>query len=80
VWDANNKDDYDIYDYVSKKLETESTGPVAMIKKAWKSVKQLDEQRKEFTRELAGILSRVGRLGALKDYVSIGDNGKIEIC
>jgi len=79
VWDANNKDDYDIYDYVSKKLETESTGPVAMIKKAWKSVKQLDEQRKEFTRELAGILSRVGRLGALKDYVSIGDNGKIEI-
>lgn len=74
--DINNKNDLDIYSYIIDKLRTDAAGPTAQLNKMWKSDKQLHAQRKEITRELAAILSRIGMFGKIKDYVSIGDNGK----
>lgn len=42
----------------------------------WKTIKQLRSQKIEITRETTSILSRLGKLGYINDYMSIGDVGK----
>jgi SAM-dependent methyltransferase len=48
-----------------------------MLKKTWRQLKQLREQKDEIARETVSIMSRLGKIGQLHDYVSIGDNGKM---
>lgn len=54
-----------------------SGSPLQMLGKTWSQVKQLREQKVELTKELVSIISRLGKMGQIHDYVSIGDNGKI---
>jgi hypothetical protein len=39
-------------------------------------IQQLSSQRAELVRETGAIFARLGRLGAVHDYCSIGDGGK----
>lgn len=50
---------------------------MAMLQKTWKQLKQLREQKNELARETVSIMSRLGKIGQLHDYVNIGDNGKM---
>lgn len=50
---------------------------MGQLMKTWNQLKQLREQKVELTRETLSIFSRMGKIGQLHDYVSIGDNGKL---
>lgn len=50
---------------------------MALLLKTWKQLKQLRQQKEELTRETVSIVSRLGMIGQLRDYVSVGDNGKV---
>ena len=52
-------------------------GPLQNLRRTWNQLKQLREQKDEITRETVSIISRLGKIGELHDYVSIGDNGKL---
>ena len=67
------KDDNDLYNAMYHYLKDHQNNNLMTI---WKNIKQLRAQRKEITRETASILSRLGKLGFINDYMSIGDVGK----
>jgi hypothetical protein len=71
----NAQDDLAIY----KHLMTHTTpeGPLAALTSQWKKVSQLREQKVEFRDEVARILGRLGVIGLVKDYVAVGDSGKM---
>lgn len=77
VWEPDNVTDLDVYAHLQAALATENAGPVNMLKKTWRQLKQLREQKDEIARETVSIMSRLGKIGQLHDYVSIGDNGKM---
>ena len=52
-------------------------GPLAALTSQWKKVVQLREQKVEFRDEVARIMGRLGIIGLVKDYVAVGDNGKM---
>lgn len=72
-WDKTVKDDMDVYATLVKELGS------AGFSRMWKSLKQLQQQRDEFTREVASILSRLGLLGRVKDVCYVGDKGKLAL-
>ena len=45
--------------------------------KTWAQLKQLRQQKDELTKETVGVIFRLGKMGQIHDYVSIGDNGKL---
>eukprot|EP01130_Rhizamoeba_saxonica_P011264 TRINITY_DN4671_c0_g1_i1.p1 TRINITY_DN4671_c0_g1~~TRINITY_DN4671_c0_g1_i1.p1 ORF type:complete len:1492 (-),score=328.12 TRINITY_DN4671_c0_g1_i1:22-4221(-) len=75
-WDVRNKNDRDIYCALQEELKN-TNGPLATAMETWKQIGQLRDQRLEILRETKGILGRLGKIGYLKDYISIGDNGKM---
>lgn len=77
AWDPNNRSDTDIYDNIKEQLAAGAGGPIVQLARLWKSITQLRAQRRELTRETASILARLGRLGAVHDYASVGDHGKM---
>eukprot|EP00026_Physarum_polycephalum_P000921 Phypoly_transcript_00922.p1 GENE.Phypoly_transcript_00922~~Phypoly_transcript_00922.p1 ORF type:complete len:1281 (-),score=247.58 Phypoly_transcript_00922:48-3377(-) len=76
VWDPSNKSDLDVYCYLQTALTKEGSG---MVRVTWNQLKQLRQQKDELAQETLSIISRLGRIGQLHDYVSIGDNGKLVI-
>lgn len=50
-----------------------------MLRTTWNQLKQLRQQKDELAQETLSIISRLGKIGQLHDYVSIGDNGKLVI-
>ena len=74
VYDPANENDLDIFTAVQASL---SNNGVGKMQKAWRSLNQLNAQRRELVRETGAILGRLGRLGNTHDYVSVGDAGKM---
>ena len=77
TWDPDNRTDADIYDDVREQLQQSSTGPTTQLGNLWRGLRQLRAQRTELTRETGAILARLGRLGSVHDYASVGDHGKL---
>ena len=78
VWNPSNKCDNDIYRCLQADLSV-SDGVLSQVSKAWKGLLQTKNQKSELLRETVNIIGKLGRLGKLRDYVSIGDTGKLVI-
>jgi SAM-dependent methyltransferase len=75
TWNPLNKTDLDVYKEVQEKLKKLSF--LYTFVKIYKSLKQLITQKIELTREYHSILSMIGRIGLIDNYVCIGDSGKL---
>jgi SAM-dependent methyltransferase len=75
TWNPSNKTDLDVYKEVQDKLKKLSF--LYSFVKIYKSFKQLITQKIELTREYHSILSMIGRIGLIDNYVCIGDSGKL---
>jgi hypothetical protein len=71
----NFLDDMTIYRYLTAHATPE--GPLAALSSQWKKIVQLREQKVEFRDEVSRILGRLGVVGLVKDYVAVGDNGRM---
>ena len=76
-YDERNTDDNDIYEALLSRLSEDRKNPVAEFLYLLNSIRLLATQRAEFTREVVSIVSRLGRLGELHDFLNIGDAGKM---
>lgn len=77
VWDPRNgEDDLEIYSSLLVELG-ETRGAVSKATSFWKQVKQLRAQKLELSNETASIIGKIGKIGKLHDYCSIGDFGKM---
>ena len=80
IWNPTNTDDDDIFNEIRTEFaESVSSGPlpIGQITKLGRAIQQSRHQKQELTRETINIVSKLGRYGHLKDYVSIGDTGKM---
>jgi hypothetical protein len=71
----NALDDMAIYRHLMAHPNHE--GPVGAFTSGWKKLQQLRDQKVEFRDEVARILGRLGVIGLVKDYVAVGDNGRM---
>ncbi|CAE8659898.1 unnamed protein product [Polarella glacialis] len=76
TWDPECDSDIKVYRCLQRQLSSLG-GPVHEATKMWKQMKQLSHQKKELAREAGAIVSRMGRLGQLDGYLSVGDHGKM---
>lgn len=77
IFDTRNATDDDIYQALSQKIKAETGGAAGQFFFLLKGLKQVAIQRAELTREVTSIVGRLGLLGLLHDYASIGDQGKL---
>ncbi|EFC40861.1 FAD linked oxidase [Naegleria gruberi] len=75
MWNIKCQDDSDIYSFILQKLSKQ--GLVSNVLKLWRGSNQNRSQKKELLRETSSILSKIGKMGSIRDYVSIGDSGKM---
>eukprot|EP00759_Apiculatamorpha_spiralis_P047131 PhF_6_TR42996/c0_g1_i1/m.65620 len=54
-----------------------SSSPFSNIMQSWKTLGQLQAQKTELQGETTRVLHKLGRVGLIHDYVSIGDHGKL---
>ena len=78
VLNPSNTCDQEIYRCLQNDLLA-SGGVLSQVTKAWKGLIQTKNQKAELLRETTNIVGKLGRLGKLRDYVSIGDTGKMVI-
>ena len=78
IWNPSNPCDNDIYHCLQSELST-TGGILSQVSKTWKGLLQTKRQKAELLRETVNIVGKLGRLGKLTDYVSIGDTGKMVI-
>jgi SAM-dependent methyltransferase len=76
AWDARNAGDAAIYAALRAAL-AERTSPLSALSALWAGVRQASEQKRELVREVVSVLARLGKVGAVHAYVSIGDAGKL---
>jgi len=76
VWDARNKSDTDIFVSLQKQIEQRGP-PLSKLSGLWAGIKQLSAQRAELVRETVSVLARLGKVGVMHSYCSIGDHGKL---
>ncbi len=76
AWDARKQNDDDIYGALLESLSKRNT-PFTQLTSLWSQVKQLSDQKRELVRETVSVLARLGRVGHVHDYCSIGDHGKL---
>ncbi|KAF2073892.1 hypothetical protein CYY_004780 [Polysphondylium violaceum] len=77
IWDSRLKDDNAIYMKIIETLNSQQNTPLSGIMQVWNLVKQLAEQKRELVRETVSILSHLGKVGKINNFVSIGDYGKL---
>jgi len=77
IWDSRLKDDNAIYIKLIETLSSQQNTPLSGIMQVWNLVKQLADQKRELVRETISILSHLGKVGKIHDFVSIGDYGKL---
>ena len=79
AWDPVNNSDIHIFKCLHRHFHG-STGEnelsLAALPRLWRGIQQLREQKEELTRETMSVVSKLGMLGKIKDYVCMGDNGK----
>eukprot|EP00164_Ancoracysta_twista_P002113 GFYU01002789.1.p1 GENE.GFYU01002789.1~~GFYU01002789.1.p1 ORF type:complete len:1110 (-),score=314.84 GFYU01002789.1:142-3471(-) len=78
-WDSRNTCDMDIYEGLMESIQEDNSGIVATVSSSWRQVRQLSHQRKELLRETSAVLGYIGKHGRIRDYLSIGDNGKMVV-
>jgi hypothetical protein len=71
----NQLSDIAIYQHLITKCQHQ--GPLQAAVSQWKQICQLRQQKIEFRDEVTRILGRLGVLGLVKDYVAIGDGGRM---
>jgi len=76
-WDIRNKNDLQIYSAIQEQANADLGGPLSQLSYLLSSLKQVGEQRAELVREVLSILSKIGGIGSVNSYASIGDNGKL---
>jgi len=76
-WDPRLKTDDEIYPEFKRMIEESVNGNLAKVKKGWMQLKQLSNQKAEFTDEILKIMTRLGKLGHIHDICTIGDRGKL---
>ncbi len=76
-WNPRLKNDNDIYSEFKRILDKDLSGNLNKVKKGWRQLKQLSDQKTEFTDEIVRIMTRLGKLGHIQDICTIGDRGKI---
>ena len=74
--DPLNTCDLDVWLSLKHYIE-ESSGGLDFLSRKWNALKQLNKQKVELCRETKSVICRLGKLGILHDYVSIGDHGKL---
>jgi SAM-dependent methyltransferase len=75
VWNPKNKNDLDVYKEVQNKLQSRTL--ISQFSNAYNTISQLLEQKTEFTREYYSLIARLGRIGTIDNFVSVGDSGKL---
>lgn len=76
IWRQKYGCDNDIYDCLLKIFHENNSG-ISLITQLWKQISQLSFQKKELVREIISILARLGEIGNIHSYCSIGDHGKL---
>lgn len=76
AWHSSNKCDNDIYCAMQESL-AKRAGPISQLTGVWSQVRQLADQKKELVRETVSVLARLGKIGQIHNYCSIGDHGKL---
>eukprot|EP01080_Neovahlkampfia_damariscottae_P011753 gene11753-5091_t len=75
TWNPKNKTDLDVYKEVQDRINNLSK--FQLILKNMKSLKQLITQKIELTREYHSVMTMIGRIGTIDNFVCIGDSGKL---
>lgn len=76
VWQETSKQDNDIYTALQERYLQWNTG-LTKATGLWSQVKQISAQKRELVREIISVLARMGQLGRIHTYCSIGDHGKL---
>ena len=76
AWDPANKNDIHIYKYIHNHFHGSIANFSATLPRLWRGIQQLGRQKEELTKETLGVVSKLGMLGKIKNYVCMGDNGK----
>lgn len=77
AWDSRNKNDDDIYAALLESVSKRMSPPVTQVTSLWSQISQLSQQKTELVRETVSIMARLGKVGHVHDYCSIGDHGKL---
>eukprot|EP00591_Stephanopyxis_turris_P015246 CAMPEP_0195541584 /NCGR_PEP_ID=MMETSP0794_2-20130614/51160_1 /TAXON_ID=515487 /ORGANISM="Stephanopyxis turris, Strain CCMP 815" /LENGTH=1794 /DNA_ID=CAMNT_0040675687 /DNA_START=95 /DNA_END=5479 /DNA_ORIENTATION=+ len=79
AWDPANQNDIHIYKHIHNHFHGSSVDTsinLASLPRFWRGIQQLRRQKEEITRETLSIVSKLGMLGRIHNYVCMGDNGK----
>ena len=76
AWDKRNQNDGDIYVAIQDSLQELAGSPIHQLTTTWNGISQLRDQKAEIVRQIISIVGHLGKMGAVHDYVSIGDHGK----
>lgn len=80
IWDKTLKTDEDIYGAIVEAVNKRNSSFLTQGKLLVTLTNQISSQKTELLRETLSVLSRLGRLGKIHDYCSIGDHGKLNLC
>jgi len=82
AWDPANETDIHIYKCIHSHFHGSVSGTgtgIASLPRLWRGIKQLRQQKEELTRQTLSIVSKIGMLDEIKNYVCMGDSGKTVI-
>jgi FAD/FMN-containing dehydrogenase len=77
VWNPKTNTDMKVYNELQRRLNSRKFQSYLKLRNGLKTLKQISEQRTELAEETLSIVSKLGLIGSLHDYASIGDSGKM---
>jgi SAM-dependent methyltransferase len=77
VWNQENKSDLDVYQELCNYLKIRPLQLYHNIRNAYKTMRQLVDQKKEISTEVVSLVSKLGLNGKIHDYASFGDAGRL---
>lgn len=77
VWNPKYNNDIKVYNELQRRLNARKFHSYFKLRNGFKTLKQISEQRAELTEETLSIVTKLGLVGTLHDYASIGDSGKM---
>ena len=79
AWDPANETDIHIYKCIHSHFHGSASGTgtgIASLPRLWRCIKQLRQQKEELTRQTLSIVSKIGMLDEIKNYVCMSDSRK----
>mmetsp|Transcript_6374 Transcript_6374/g.9373 ORF Transcript_6374/g.9373 Transcript_6374/m.9373 type:complete len:1657 (-) Transcript_6374:302-5272(-) len=79
AWDPANNSDIEIYKCIHHYFhgsKGENSLNLASLPRFWRGIQQLRQQKEELTRQTLSVISKLGMIGKIRNYVCVGDNGK----